>query len=61
MANKSRTYILTYHWAGDAKTTMTHELNATTVPRACAKLHKELSEEYEYPKADLVIIGCVEM
>lgn len=56
MANKSRNYTLRWHWADEKDAINEETVSATTIARAESKLRKQLAEEYEFAKAELVVI-----
>ena len=61
MKPKSRTYMIDWNWAHDPKGSLsnTDEVQATTAPRAQAKLFKELKKEYAEVNTRTVIVHAI--
>lgn len=61
MKLKSRTYVIDWNWAHEKKGSLSHtdELQATTAPRAQAKLLKALKEEYTNISTRTVLIHSI--
>lgn len=58
-----RTYELLWHWRGEDPHgwLKRDEIKATTVPRACKKLERNLKGEYADVAKLLVIVSCEEI
>lgn len=61
MKAKSRTYVIDWNWATDEDGSLskTDEIQATTAPRAQAKLFRELKKEYAEVSTRTVIVHAI--